>query len=157
MAGRPTSLNEKLGNQVCAHIADGLSLRQIEKLDGMPARTTIKNWVTQANYGNETYRAFHVQYARACEMRAEIWAEELLEIADNGTNDIIEKENDDGSTYEVTNHDHINRSRLRVDTRKWLLSKVLPKVYGDRVHQEITGKDGSAFTAALNITIEKKG
>lgn len=67
-------------------------------------------------------------------LQAERWAEEVLEIADDSSRDVAENEHGDN----VTNHENIQRSRLRVDSRKWLLSKVLPKVYGDKldlVHQ----------------------
>lgn len=63
-------------------------------------------------------------------------AEETIEIADNGTNDTYTKE--DGS--EGVNSDVVQRSRLRVDARKWFLSKMMPKVYGDKITQEHTGQ-----------------
>ena len=66
-------------------------------------------------------------------------ADELLEIADDGRNDRIADE--DGN--ERTDHDVIARSRLRVDTRKWLLSKALPKIYGDKVQNEHSGPGGA--------------
>lgn len=64
-------------------------------------------------------------------MQAELLADELFTIADDGSNDTIVVDEETGST--ATNHDVINRSRLRVDTRKWYLSKVLPKIYGDKL------------------------
>ena len=51
--------------------------------------------------------------------------------------------------------DVVQRDRLRIDTRKWLLSKALPKIYGDKITQEVTGKDGSALVPVLNVTIGK--
>ena len=77
------------------------------------------------------------QYTRAMEARAEGMADEMLDIADFGVNDTYEK---DG--IELTNHDVIARSRLRVDTRRWLLGKLAPKKYGDKVTQEHTGAGG---------------
>ena len=67
------------------------------------------------------------------EARAHHWADEILDICDDGSNDWIERQNKDGSTYETVNSEVINRSRLRVDTRKWLLSKLMPKKYGDKI------------------------
>jgi len=64
---------------------------------------------------------------------AEHFAEEILEIADDGSNDWIERELESGHVVKVADHKHIARSRLRVDTRKWLMSKLLPKKYGDRL------------------------
>lgn len=68
------------------------------------------------------------QYARAMEARADKFAEEILEIADDGRNDTYVTENG-----EATNHDVIARSRLRVDARKWLAAKMAPKKYGEKV------------------------
>jgi Bacteriophage Sf6, terminase small subunit-like len=84
--------------------------------------------------------AFSQQYARAKQRQADRFAEELLEIADEGRNDWIERELPGGSTLRVADHEHIQRSRLRVDTRKWLMSKMLPKKYGDSV--ALTGAEG---------------
>jgi hypothetical protein len=101
----------------------------------MPARRTVLRWLE----GNEDFRR---QYARAREFQAWLIADELLEIADDGRNDFIEREGKDGSTATVVDHEHIQRSRLRFDARRWLLSKMLPKVYGERVLTELSGKDG---------------
>jgi hypothetical protein len=69
--------------------------------------------------------------------------DELLEIADDASNDWLERQNKDGATFKVVDQENISRSRLRVDTRKWLLSKMLPKVFGDRLSAEVSGKDGA--------------
>jgi Bacteriophage Sf6, terminase small subunit-like len=46
--------------------------------------------------------------------------------------------NKDGSTYTALDAEHVQRSRLRVEARKWLLSKALPKVYGDKLDLNTT-------------------
>ncbi len=69
------------------------------------------------------------------------WADEALEIADDGSNDWMKRQGEDGEVHVIYDHEHIQRSRLRVDTRKWLLSKVLPKVYGDKPQH--TGDGGT--------------
>ena len=128
--GRPTTLTDELALAICELISTGHSLRQIEKIEGMPAKNVILRWVVRVE---EPYRSFGAQYARACDVRAELWAEEVVDIADDGSNDWYERENKDGSTERVLDHENINRSRVRIDTRKWLLSKVLPKKYGDKL------------------------
>jgi hypothetical protein len=105
----------------------------------MPANTAAPN------------AEFRDQYARAREIQADYWAEEIIEIADDGTNDYIEKENKDGSTYEAVNSEHINRSRLRVDTRKWLMARQAPKKYGDRLTAEHSGPDGAPIQHHVDI------
>lgn len=65
----------------------------------------------------------------------EAMAEEILEISDNTENDRTE--------LGLVNHENINRSRLKVDTRKWLMSKLAPKRYGEKVQTDIVSSDGS--------------
>ena len=69
------------------------------------------------------------RYARACEIRADLMAEEMLQISDNVGGDLIELA--DGR--EVVDNAVVQRDKLRVDTRKWLLAKMYPKKYGDKV------------------------
>ena len=73
------------------------------------------------------------QYARAREACIEKMAEEVLEISD---------EEVPVDAYGKVDSGAIQKQRLRVDTRKWLLSKLAPKKYGEKVQQEITGADG---------------
>lgn len=88
------------------------------------------------------------EYARAREQRADKIFEEMLSIADDGTNDTMIITGKDGTPIEVENKEWVNRSKLRIDTRKWMLSKMQPKVYGDKV--DVT-TDGKAITAVINI------
>lgn len=73
-------------------------------------------------------------------------AEEILQIADDGRNDTYE----DADGHERTDSDVIQRSRLRVDTRKWLMSKLAPKKYGDKTL--LTGADGES-APQVEITV----
>lgn len=88
----------------------------------MPGKTTVLRWLRERD-------EFRVQYARAREDQADAFADEILEISDDGTNDTYK--NEDG--LDLLNHDHIQRSKLRVETRKWLMGKMAPKKYGDRL------------------------
>ena len=92
---------------------------------------------------------FSEQYARAVESRTDYMSEEILEIADDGTNDYRTYEKD-GKTVSAVDHDHIQRSRLRVDTRKWLMAKMAPKKYGDFQRTEVTGKDGAPLNQNIS-------
>jgi hypothetical protein len=66
-------------------------------------------------------------------------AEEALEIADDGSNDWMERRRKDGSTEEVVNSEHVQRSKLRIETRLKLLAKWSPKRYGDKQTHSIGG------------------
>jgi hypothetical protein len=113
---RPSIFTQKLVDKICDRIAHGESVRSICKDKDMPSAVTIYYWLL-----DEDKKEFFKQYARAKDSQAELMFDELLEIADN--NDI-----------------DVNRLRLRVDTRKWYLSKVLPKKYGDKLDMTTDGK-----------------
>ena len=85
---------------------------------------------------------FAAQYARAREVQFLAIADELLEIADDGSNDWMQRTSKDKSGGWELNGEHIQRSRVRIDTRKWILSKMLPKVYGDKAEVAVTGANG---------------
>lgn len=76
---------------------------------------------------------FHTMYARAREIQADMMADDLIKISDDGSNDWMERQIADGVVVPIVDHEHIARSRLRVDTRKWLMSKMMPKKYGDKL------------------------
>lgn len=111
----------------------------------MPARATVYRWLKQ-NSG------FRDQYAQARELLVEHWADEIIDIADDGTTDYVIKTGRNGTEYEAVDQEHIQRSRLRVDTRRWLLSKLNPGQYGDHMEVQHTGQVDHRH----NITDEEK-
>lgn len=115
--GRPTDYTQALAEEICRRMALGESLRSICRDEEMPAESTVRMWAVADRSG------FHAHYARARVSQMEALSEDLLEIADDKTEDP-------------------QRARLRVDTRKWLMSKIAPKVYGDRTRHELTGANG---------------
>lgn len=133
--GRPSKFTSKIADDICKRIAEGESLRSICREDQMPVISTVMKWLLEADK-----RGFSEQYEIACNARAELMFEELLEIADDGTNDYTKKERADGETYMVLDAEHVQRSRLRVDTRKWYLSKVLPKKFGEKLDVSSLGE-----------------
>ncbi len=124
-AGRPSDYTQELADEICSQLADGVSLRTVCLPDSMPDKATVFRWL-------RSKQEFCDQYEKAKAECADLFVEEIIEIADDGTNDWMEKQNKDGSTYEVVNSEHIQRSRLRVDARKWIASKLKPKKYGDK-------------------------
>jgi hypothetical protein len=120
--GRPSIFSEELATRICERLAAGETLRSVCRDPEMPCRETIRNWKRENT-------AFLDQYTRARADGYEDWADELLEIVDGGGD--------------------AARDRLRFDGRRWLLSKALPKVYGDKLAH--TGADGEG-PVALAIT-----
>lgn len=140
--GRPTKYTDKLSDVICAKLSEGQSLRTVCKSDDMPCKATIFNWI-------RTNEDFLDQYTRAKQESADALTDEMLDIADDSTNDYMTKSNEDGSEYEAVNAEHIQRSRLRIETRKWLSSKLKPKKYGDKLQAEITAPEGVVFNMAF--------
>lgn len=125
----PQEFDQILADKVCDLIMDGYSLRKIEAVDGMPKRLTILRWLREN-------KEFQTQYAHAREEQADFYAEEILDISDEKNADVFF----DLKTGELkVNGDAIQRARLRVDSRKWIASKLKPKKYGDSSSLKIGG------------------
>lgn len=146
--GRPTDYSPELASKICAELAMGRSLRSVCKDEALPCVATIFNWF-------RVHPEFLEQYTRAKEESADAMAEECLDIADDGTNDYMERLDKDGECvgYQV-NGEHIQRSRLRVETRKWLMAKMKPKKYGEKVVQEQTGPNGGPIQHAVEWVVQ---
>lgn len=119
--GRPSKFTPELAREICMRIAAGASVRSICEDEAMPSEATVRAWAVDDLDG------FSAQYTRAIQIRAMGWADEIVDISDDGRNDTYIDDNGN----ERTDNERVARSRLRVDTRKWMLSKMLPKVYGD--------------------------
>ena len=159
--GRPTKYSQELVDKICEQIALGYSLRAVTKDESIPPMGTIMRWLAERDEtGSYKYPAFREQYARACEERTEAMAEDILDIADDGASDYMEIERKDGTTTEVLNKEAVQRSRLRVDTRKWLMAKMKPKKYGDHLDikqkSEITHKFEDMTDEQLEAAIKAR-
>lgn len=132
--GRPTTKTPDRTEAILDRLAKGETLRGICRDEGMPPPSTVLEWVKDDRDG------FAERYARAREAGAYAMADELLEIVDDGSNDWIERAQKDGRVETVLNAEHVQRSRLRADARKWLLSKILPRVFGDKLDMTSGGE-----------------
>jgi hypothetical protein len=121
--GRPSDYTPEMANLICKRLAEGESLRAICRDEDMPAESTVRAWALDDREG------FYAQYARSRDIALDSIAEEVFEIADGLTNDPA-------------------RDRLRFDARRWYLSKLAPKKYGDKVTQEVSGPDGGPIPIA---------
>lgn len=129
--GRPTLYTQELADLICQRVATctfGLT-RMCELHEDLPVKSTINLW-------RYKYPEFSTQYAQAKLKQADLMAEEILEIADDGQNDWMQSFGEDGEINWKLNGEHVQRSRLRIDTRKWLASKLLPKQYGQHAEDE---------------------
>ena len=134
--GRPTKYTPALGRAICKMLASGMTLSSISKRPAMPVRSTVLKWALDQS------SPFYEQYARARLIGYAAMGDELVDLADDSRNDWMEREERDGRVSVVLNREAMERTKLRIDTRKWLLSKALPKMYGEKVAHEHTGADG---------------
>jgi hypothetical protein len=127
----------ELAAEICERLAEGQSLREICRSPHIPvAEKTVRNWALTDREG------FAAQYARARELLHAHWADEIIDIADDGVNDFMERRLKDGTLQTKPAYEVIQRSALRVDARKWLLSKLHPEQYGERKTTTLTGPGG---------------
>lgn len=106
--GRPSSYTQELADKICEELALGKSLRTVCAGEDMPSMQTVFSWF-------RTKPEFLEQYARAKQESSDYMAEELIDISD------------------TENMEDVQRARLRIDTRKWLMAKMKPKRYGDQI------------------------
>jgi len=123
---RPTKYNDKLARRICGRLARGESIRSICRNDDFPSATTVFNWLL-----DKDKQEFLEYYELARNEQAENLFDEILTIADFGS------------------YKDVQRARLRIDARKWYLSKVLPKKYGDKLDVMSGGKPLKANTIVL--------
>lgn len=126
--GRPTLFNEPLAEIICGLLTEGQSLRKICALESMPGLSTVCVWLQEKP-------KFLEQYRIAREAQHEILFDELLDLADDTSNDV-------SGELKMPNMVAVNRAKLRIDTRKWAISKILPKQYGDKIQAEHSGQVG---------------
>lgn len=141
--GRASEYTPEMGERICEAIAH--TNRGIDWICGntpdFPNARTVHRWLSK----NEE---FSQNYARAKARQADFLFEECLEIADDGTNDVMII-NRNGVDIETTNMDVVQRSKLRVDTRKWIVSKLLPKKYGDKIEVEASKTTLDALASVM--------
>lgn len=132
--GRPSTYTPEIAALICERLATGESLRAICRDDEMPPESTVRGWVL------DDVKGFSAQYARARDIGLDALAEETLAIADTPQEGEETEQTDDG--YKVKRGDMLGHRKLQVDTRKWLLSKLAPKKYGEKTSMELTGANG---------------
>jgi hypothetical protein len=125
----PFPWTEDIEIEIFSRLAGGESMKSICRTPGMPSPETV-----YARCFSEP--EFDKRYLRAREMQAEYHADEIIEIADDGSNDWMAR-NDPNNPGWVANGENINRSRLRIDARKWIAVKLLPRKFGDKAQVEV--------------------
>lgn len=153
MGRPPFQWTESIEDEILDQIMEGKSFRDFlmrDRAEHLPSPQTFFKHLRD----NES---FAKRYAQAREFQADCEFEEINEIADNGSNDWMENHDPDNPGYRL-NGEHIQRSRLRVDVRKWRASKLAPKKYGEKLDLTHANPDGSGLTIQiLRLGDEPKG
>jgi hypothetical protein len=140
--GAPSKKTPEILAAICEGIVQGKSARRMCIEVGI-GQTTLWQWL-------EDDIEFQKQYARAKDKGHDLMAEEILDIADESANDT--KTRQDGSTY--IDNEAVQRSRLRVDARKWYLSKLAPKKYGEKVETVHSGDPANPIQKHITISFK---
>jgi hypothetical protein len=140
---RPRTFSEKVAGAILDRMANGETATQICRDPGMPTWGTLKRWErNNADFA----RRYEIARRQCCEYQTD----EIITIADDSTNDYIERVTAKGVRQVVFDRDHFERSRLRVDARKWTASKILRHVYGEKSEVDVRTPDG------LNVRVEER-
>lgn len=126
---------ENIFESICTEIERGRPLRQILNEKKMPSSKTFFEWLEEDEIKVK-------RYARACQLRADMIFDEIFEIADNTIEGIVIETDDHGRTKEKKG-DMLGHRRLQIDARKWVLSKMNPKKYGEKIGIDHESPDGS--------------
>lgn len=129
--GRPSDYLPEVAADICSKLAEGESLRSVCARPGMPNKATVFRWIGEN-------KEFRDQYEKATESRADAMFEEMLEIVD----DVAAE----GAA--------VAKARLQLDARKWILARMSPKKYGDKVTQDIDLKSSDGSMTPKPTTIQ---
>lgn len=136
---RPTQYTPQLGERLLERMANGVTATEICRDPTMPTWGVLKRW-------ERDYPDFGRRYETARRQCCEYMTDEIITIADNAANDYIQR----STGGLVFNREGFERSRLRIDSRKWTASKVLRHVYGDKSEVDLRTPDG------LNVKVEER-
>lgn len=150
--GRPTLYTDELAERICSDLRSGKTLLEVSESEDMPELATIYVWINQEEAPPETSK-FPELYARARRVWIDREADNILQIADDARNDWMDRQIGE-DTIRVVDHEHVQRSKLRIDARKWLLSKLRPDQFGDRLAHQMLDEQGKPAKAGITIIVD---
>ena len=144
--GAPTTYNQHIATVICIRIAEGESLRQILRAEGMPVQSAVYEWLLR-------HPEFAERYTRAREEQADTLADEIIAIADESP-ETVEVRDKEGNVLDIKiDSGYVNYQKQRIEARKWTAMKLKPKKYGDRMAVE--GVEGGAAIKTEDTSANK--
>ena len=140
--------SEPVSKAICKFLASGMTLNEVCKRPLMPAESTVRSWAIDPTH------PFSAKYVRAREIGYAKMADQIIDIADHSVNDYMTRVTKDGGVEVAINRECLERTKLRIETRKWLLSKALPKMFGEKVALDHSGKVEQVHSEAPQPTGE---
>jgi hypothetical protein len=141
-AGRPSKYSDALAQEICDRISHGESLVKVLQTKGMPDYSNVTRWLAR-------HEEFRIKYARARDEQAEFYANQIIDISDElPTCDMPDP---DGGVTTRIDAAGVQRNKLRVDARKWVAAKLLPKKYGDSSTLALSGPNGGPIQSSITI------
>jgi hypothetical protein len=132
----------EIADRILDELMSGRSLEVICEAPDMPAASSVRRWITEDREG------FEARYWKACEIGCQTIADQTLPIVDDRRNDWIVQLREDGTTEKILDPERVNRARLRIQARQWLVARRLPKIFGDRP-QPKAPQDGNAAATEM--------
>lgn len=123
--GRPSVFSQELADEICERIALGETLTEITSDEDKPSPSTVWRW-------QRSHDDFRKAIAHAREAQTRMWADQIVDLADDSSNDWTIRRRQNGEAEEVLNRDHIERVKMQIDARKWLMARVNRADYGDK-------------------------
>jgi len=130
--GRPSKFTPRLAQSILDRLRAGETLTSICAAPTFPSVATVNRW-------QDADPSFRDAYMRARVAQMLTWADQIVDIADDDALDMVTKRTPQGREYEAFDQQNPQRARLRIDTRKFLMAKIAPAVFGDRLEVDHTG------------------
>mgnify|MGYP000865898009 CR=1 FL=1 len=134
-AGRPTTYNQEIAIKICEKIAEGMSLRSVCRLEGMPHLSTVFAWIRD-------HKEFSDQYAKATTIRTDAQHEDLMELGDEAIS--LAQSVDFKASNAV-----VSAVKLKADNLKWSMARMQPKKYGEKMDVAHSGEINVFFDPSL--------
>lgn len=139
--GRPSKFTKELQEEMLERLSQGESARNICR------EAHMLSWSAFCAFKRKPEnKEFQDQYIVAWEDGLEAWEADLDKIAHDESRDLIP----DGKGGFKSDNTAVNRDRLKIDTRKWIMCKRMPKKYGDKLEQEVNHT--GSFTINFAVT-----